>query len=62
MINPPGGRNPQEFGVANKGTTMISSDLEIALQTISKSSPGKFFCYFCVVSSAYEIRSKFQYV
>ena len=43
MINPPGGRNPQEFGVANKGTTMISSDLEIALQTISNSSPGKFF-------------------
>jgi len=40
MINPPGGRNPQEFGIANKGTTMISSDLEVALQTISKSSPG----------------------
>ena len=32
---------------------MLSSDLEVALQTISRSSPGKLFCYLCIVSDVY---------
>ena len=32
---------------------MLSSDLKVALQIISRSSPGQLFCYVCIVSDVY---------